>query len=286
MEKNILNANVSIITTSIDRKDELHRFFQSINRQKNIDLRSVQIIFVDQGDNSEIFNLLDDKIDKIIIKSDKCSLSSARNMAIPYVKNAIVAFGDDDCWYEDDCLSKVYKRIINDGFDGVIAKSLDERGNLNVPSPNKLTKLSVYNHPGAISYAIFLVFDKNLFFDENIGVGSPYGLSSGEETDYLIEYLRRHQGVYFDNNIVVFHPYCKSTYFNDYFEKTYRYSKGMGYLLKKQRYPFRIILRYIFRPLCGSVLYVIIGKTWYAKRSFCILKGRLAGLMYKLNSIV
>lgn len=281
-----MNTNISIITTSIDRKSELQRFFQSINKQKDIDLGSIQVIFVDQGDNSEIFNQLDFRIDKTRIKSNKCSLSSARNKALPYVRNAIVAFGDDDCWYEEDCISKVYKRIANDGFYGVIAKSLNENGGLNVPAPNKLTKLSVYNHPGAISYAIFLLFDKNITFDENIGVGSPYGLSSGEETDYLIEYLRRYPNVYFDNNIVVYHPYSNSTYFKDYFEKCYSYSKGMGYLLKKQKYPFRIILIHLYRPLCGSLIYLLIGKPWLAKRSYFILKGRLAGLMFKFNSIV
>ena len=99
-----MNTNISIITTSIDRKSELQRFFQSINKQKDIDLGSIQVIFVDQGDNSEIFNQLDFRIDKTRIKSNKCSLSSARNKALPYVRNAIVAFGDDDCWYEEDCI--------------------------------------------------------------------------------------------------------------------------------------------------------------------------------------
>ncbi len=67
----------------------------------------------------------------------------------------MVAFGDDDCWYEDYCFMNIFKMFAL-GYDGVIGQSINEKGNNNVPTPKKQTKLDTYNHPGAISYTYFL----------------------------------------------------------------------------------------------------------------------------------
>ena len=268
---------ISIITTSINRKQELARFCNSINEQRGINYEDIQLIFVDQGDNKNVLNTLDAKIDVTYVKHPPCSLSKARNIAIPYVKNEIVAFGDDDCWYDKDCLKIVFNKIFVEGLDGVIGQSLNESGKNNVPSPCKQVKLGVYKHPGAISYTIFLRYDSSLRFDENIGVGSPYGLSSGEETDYLIQYIRKHENVFYDPALIIFHPEKLTSYFDDFFQKNFLYSKGFGYLLKKQNYPLAQKLRSFIRPFGGIFIYLLLGNLLYAKRSFYILKGRLIG---------
>ena len=267
---------ISIILTSINRKEELERFFKSINHQKNIDFALIQLIFVDQGDNKESLAILDSDIDVVYLQHDPCSLSMARNMALPFVKNEIVAFGDDDCWYDEFCLEQVLATI-SQNFDGVIGQSINEHGKNNVPTPKSQTRLSVYNHPGAISYTIFLKFDKSLRFDENIGVGSPYGLSSGEETDYLIEFIRKHPKVYFFPSLKVYHPEKLSSYFKNFYQKNFQYSRGAGYLLKKQHYPMLLKIKYFIRPLGGIFYYLLKGDVCYSKRSFYILYGRIVG---------
>ena len=267
---------ISIITSSINRKNELLRFCCSINNQKNIELSNIQFIFVDQGENKDVISSLDSKIDITYLRHEKCSLSEARNYALPYVKNEVVAFGDDDCWYEDYCFMNIFKMFAL-GYDGVIGQSINEKGNNNVPTPKKQTKLDTYNHPGAISYTIFLKFDDSLIFDENIGVGSPYGLASGEETDYLIEFIRKHENVYFCPNVKVYHPEKLNSYFDNFYQKNYQYSRGTGFLLKKQHYPFFIKLKYFVRPLGGIFIHLFRGNIVYAKRSYYILIGRIIG---------
>lgn len=273
--------NISIITTSIDRKQELLRFCNSINKQKSISLSNIQFIFVDQGENYNIISELDSNIDVTYLSHKQCSLSEARNYALPYVKNKIVAFGDDDCWYEDSCLANVFQ-ILAQGYDGVIGQSINEKGNNNVPTPKCQIKFGVYNHPGAISYTIFLKYDNSIRFDENIGVGSPYGLASGEETDYLIEFIRKHENVIFSPSIKVFHPEKLSSYFENFYQKNFQYSRGTGYLLKKQKYPVRIKLKYFIRPFGGIIIHLIKGNVVYAKRSCCILFGRIVGYFTRI----
>lgn len=274
---------ISIITTSINRKSELKRFFKSINQQKNIDFSQVQLIFVDQGDNEDLLSIFNPVIDIVYLQHAPCSLSMARNMALPFVKNNIVAFGDDDCWYDEFCLEQVLTKL-SQGLDGVIGQSINEHGKNNVPTPKCQTRLSVYNHPGAISYTIFLKFDEALKFDENIGVGSPYGLASGEETDYLIEFIRKHPKVYFCPSVKVYHPEKLSSYFKNFYQKNYQYSRGAGYLLKKQHYPLLLKIKCFVRPLGGIFIHLMKGDVSRSKRSFYILSGRIVGYFTSIKS--
>ena len=110
---------ISIILTSIDRKMELARFVKSLNEQKDFELSKLQLIFVDQEENKELFNTLAPKIEFVYIKYHKCSLSEARNQALPYVKKEIICFGDDDAWYDKDTFSNLQKNF-NEGVDGVL----------------------------------------------------------------------------------------------------------------------------------------------------------------------
>ena len=90
---------LSLIQTSQDRKDELERFVKSLNEQVGIDFNEIQLIFVDQEDNKQIFNDLDKRIDFVYIKYHHSSLSHARNIGLKHVTGDYVGFPDDDCWY-------------------------------------------------------------------------------------------------------------------------------------------------------------------------------------------
>lgn len=274
--------NISIITTSIEKKQELRRLLESINRQ-SVPLSKIQFIFVDQGENRELLSVLDSRIGVRYIKAERCSLSRARNMALPYVEHEVVAFGDDDCWYSPGCFAAVLRRMEEEGYDGVVGHAVDETGKSLMPSPSRPTHLTVYEHYGACSITLFLRFDASLSFDEHIGVGSPYRLASGEETDYLIEFIRRHGRVIYDNGILIYHPYSDSTYFKDYFKKIYLYSRGTGYLLRKQKYPLSKIAMNFIRPMGGTLIFLLRGKFRLSKRSFHIFLGRCSGFCFNSN---
>ena len=93
-----------------------------------------------------------------------------------------------------------------------------------------------------------LKYITGFFFDENIGVGSPYRLSSGEETDFLIRSIRKlGNNILYDNHIIVHHPKNKCGNFINTEIKQYEYARGWGYLLRKYRYPLREYIKSFLR---------------------------------------
>ncbi len=277
---------LSLIQTSQNRRKEIARFIDSLNNQININFSELQLIFVDQEDNVDLFKSLNSSIEFNYIKSKHISLSCARNIALPFVKGNFVAFPDDDCWYEPNVLNSVLSHL-EGGLDGVIGLGTDEYGVFTNSFPKDSQFLSFYNHCGAISYTIFLRYDPFISFNEDIGVGSPYKLSSGEETDYILHFMKRKRNfkIFFDNTIIIHHPLAKSDYFENEIKKMYYYSRGEGYLMKIHNYPAVILLSKFFRPLLGMFLNLLLFKLPRVKRSYNILKGRIEGYNYKIVKI-
>lgn len=273
----------SIILTSINRKKELRRFVDSLNAQVNFDLSKIQLIFVDQDENNLIFDGLNHNIEFIYIKYHKCSLSEARNQALPYVKNEILCLGDDDAWYDDDTFSML-SSLLTDEIDGVIISAKNEDGILINNFPTKKQWLTYTKHCGALSISMFLRHDRNLMFDENIGVGSAHNLLSGEETDYLLCYMERHPGfkILYTPEITVRHPLAIKQNFDNYLQKNYYYARGAGYVLKKHSLPITYKLRSFLRPLTGIFVYSFIDR-FKCKKSYYLLKGRLEGYFFRLK---
>ena len=272
---------ISLIQTSQDRRHELARFVASLNGQTGIDFSLLQLVFVDQGDNADVFRTLDSRIDFVYIKYRRCSLSHARNVALRHVDGDYVAFPDDDCWYEPDVLARVIS-LLRSGCAGVVGKGTDENGAPTNDFPRNARKLTMYDHCGAISYTIFLKYVKSVSFDENIGVGSPYRLCSGEETDYLLGVMAAvGTEVYYEPGVVVHHPIGKIGNFKNDRDKQYLYARGWGYVMRKHSYPARIVLRSFIRPLGGIILYSIRLDWHKAIRSYVLLRGRLEGFFHK-----
>lgn len=277
--------NITLILTSRDRKTELKRVVDSLNIQNSIDYKKIQLIFVDQEDNKTIFYNLNPRIDFLYIRYHKCSLSEARNQALPYVKNDIICFVDDDAWYDNNTFMTV-EQFLDLGYDGVFGIVQNEK-NIHVSVfPSQAQQLSYTNHCGAMSASMFIKFDPSLRFDENIGVGSPYNLGSGEETDYLLTYMEKHPdfNFFFTPEIVVRHPAPKLCADESYFIKNYSYARGFGYVLRKHRkLPLLYKLKQLIRPLGGLIIYSFTNGQ-KAKKSFYLLKGRLEGFFYTVRA--
>lgn len=279
------NIKLTLIQTSQNRLNEVRRFVESLNKQTNISFCCIQYIFVDQGNNKSAFLNLNKDIEFDYIQIERCSLSHARNFALERVKGKYVAFPDDDCWYESDTLFKVFSALDERDLDGISGIGYNDKGILTSTFPKKSSVITKTNLCAAISYTLFLRFEINLRFDENIGVGSPYKIGSGEESDYLLTLLEQYDyRVYYDNSIVIYHP-AESDAVKDCnaLLKAYMYARGDGYLLKKHRMPFSLIVIQLLRPLVGLLFFLFLFKLFESKRSYYRLKGRIEGLMFKLQ---
>ena len=283
MLKGDIKMRISLIQTSQNRRNELHRFIKSLNAQIGIDFKQVQLIFVDQENNLEVFDEIDKRIEFQYIKYKHCSLSHARNIGLKYVKGDYVGFPDDDCRYEPNALYKIINSL-KTGFDGVVAKGTDEQGKLTNVFPNKQRVLDKFNRCGAISYTIFVRFDRSVFFDENLGVGSPHGLGAGEETDYILRLMEENDfKILYNPEITVHHPSFAPIINQQTLAKIKSYSCGNGYLMYKHNFPIGYVLKQIVRPMLGFTVYWMCGKTNRAQHSFNIFTGRLKGYLFGLR---
>ena len=274
---------ISLIQTSQNRREELTRFVHSLNQQQGIDFKDVQLIFVDQENNREVFRELNKDVMFDYIQTQHCSLSHARNLAIPLVKGKYVAFPDDDCWYEPDTLSQVLFILVNEGYDGVSGKGTNKDGKLTSIFPDCESTITSIRRCAAISYTMFFKFNPTVKFDENMGVGSPYDLGAGEETDYMLNLIKEfNYRIKYSPDIIVHHPCTEDSLVTKeaLLKKAYSYARGSGYLMQKHHFPFRYYVNQFLRPLGGMILYTLQFKKCHAKKSFLQFKGKLEGYYF------
>ena len=250
-----------LVVATIDRVDELERLLASLERQTQTSLR---VLLVDQNDDDRVQPVLEahPALDLERIRAPR-GLSRARNAGLPRLRADVVAFPDDDCTFPDDLLERVDARLADPGLDGLTGRA---------PAPATwehdaatLTRDNLWNR--AISFTIFLrreVVERVGAFDESLGLPS----SSGEEIDYLVRALDAGARIEYDPAIVVMHP-DKPV---DLATVGARDGASIGYILRKHRYPRRVVARMLLRPAAGIVL-----DPRRARFHLATLHGRLRG---------
>lgn len=276
---------LSLVQTSQNRRKELARFLKSLNAQAGIDFRQIQLVFVDQGNNRDVFDALNPQINFVYVKGEICSLSKARNVGLEYVTGEYIGFPDDDCWYEPDTLCKVMHYLKRGDFQGVTGKGTNEKGELTSNFPKTAACLTTTKRCSAISYTLFFRYKSGENFDESIGVGSPYNIGAGEETDYLLNLMQKYNyKVYYDPDISIHHPTNAIYDWGQIKKKTYSYARGGGYLMQKHTFPFIYKFMQFFRPFAGMIMSMVKLDFKSSMRSFLNLKGRIEGYNWKNKS--
>ena len=217
---------ISFIVTSINRVYKLNRFFLSLKKNiLNLGNKKFQLIFIDQS-NNVLFKKSIEMMQSLanleieVISSKKISLSKARNLGITYAKGLFVAFPDDDCIYPSNLISD----ILQESF---IYKDIRC-----FVCPYSHVKKDFYSFKfmsrhevmfRAISFSFFLRNNLQLF-NENLGVGAEFG--AGEETEYLLRYLKKNEKSLAVNTKTIFHEDVTGSSIS----RTISYSKGFGAL--------------------------------------------------------
>ncbi|MGZ8897866.1 MAG: glycosyltransferase family 2 protein [Halobacteriota archaeon] len=274
--------HISLVLATIGRTHELARFLHSLDLQ---DARGIELVVVDQNPDDRLLPLLLQERAYIVkhIRADR-GLSRARNVGLCHVSGAIVGFPDDDCWYPPGLIATVITWFEdNPHWDGLTGRSIDEDG---APSNARFAAArgqidveGVWTR--GISYTIFLRRQLTKLvgqFDENIGLGAGTRFGSGEETDYLIRALRRNARVFYEPRISVFHPRAVIASDANLSGRARLYGGGMGYVLRKHKYPLRHLLRVLVRPIVAGAFYLVsfrVGKARYYLHTFM---GRLDGI--------
>lgn len=271
----------SLILATMGRIDEVEMFIKSLLIQT---YKNFELIIVDQNNHDkikEICLLYKNQINIKYIKIKPRGLSNARNMGMRLCTGDIISFPDDDCEYYEETLHRVHEKFKLYTDDIVTFKIIDKDTKLNtcgnwLDVDTSINKKNIFNT--AISITIFVKNKKNeeLRFDENLGVGTR--LSSGEETDFILELLNRgYKGTYYCD-IYVYHPQKEKD-----FSRGYNYALGTGAVYYKEsigRKNYKYIFNY-FKSIIGSLIRIctslIKGNIKIAKYNKSVLKGRIDG---------
>jgi glycosyltransferase involved in cell wall biosynthesis len=183
----------SLIVATLGRVEELRRLFVSLSEQT---YRNFEIILVDQNTDDRLLPLVSDYSRCFCLEHIHSAkgLSKARNVGMKYVSGDVIAFPDDDCWYDSDLLQRLAAMFpVNSGWAGITGRAVDQNGD---PTSGRWDRRTGVITPGnvwrrAISFSIFLRTSVAVMhhFDETLGVGAETPWGAGEETDFLLRVI-------------------------------------------------------------------------------------------------
>lgn len=280
-----MTPRVSLVLATVGRCDDLIRMFDSLAAQS---LGDFELIVVDQNPDARLDAPLAHAaalgLSLRHLRLDRPNLSAARNCGIKAAQGEIIAFPDDDCWYEPDVLTEVAA-----AFDalparsGVVARWVEQMaGQAAVPASGEELALAAWrDFRGGNASSITLFFRRSVFerlggFDERFGVGRWYG--AAEETDLMLRVLGAGMSVVYWPSACVHHAFgrTKNIPLGRLWHSHRQRERGSGALYAKHRMSSRVVLRGLCSPLikpwfAGSLRGVVLG--WASTL------GRLEGML-------
>ena len=205
---------ISLILATFGRAETIAQLVQSLMVQE---YSAFELIVVDQNPDDRVVPYLNSARECGIlikhIRMEKPNLSAARNLGIRHSEGAIVAFPDDDCWYQPDTLREVLTAFArHTQWQGVVAQWVEQvAAEVGQDQAEVLVEADWRNFRGGNASSITLFLKRSLFdslggFDERLGVGQWFG--AGEETDLILRTLRLGALVGRWRGAQVHHPYA------------------------------------------------------------------------------
>ncbi len=274
----------SVIIATLNRTKELFIMLDSL---KNQDFKDFETIIVDQNEDDllqEVISRYEAFLNIKHIKIAARGASNARNNGIKMAKGDILTFPDDDCEYPDYFLFKVNKCFNDNTEHGIVANTMDKVDGK--PIANLSSKNIVISRSNilktVIEAGIFIKSDiaKDIWFDENLGVGARSGYCSDEGPDYVLQLLNKGAKMKFYPDLRMFHPNPVKVYNEQTSLRAFNYGMGRGYFLRKNKFGFVTITYYLSLYLVGmmkGVLFFNLRMIEYFKNGF---KGRYQGYFY------
>ena len=270
----------ALVVATVDRADGLRILLDSLERQT---YRRFRVLLVDQNDDDRVGPAIAGSPDLEIARlRAPRGLSRARNVALPHVDADVVAFPDDDCAYPNDLLERIARRFAErPELDGLTGRTTDPDGGSSgrwSTQAGRVERDTVWHR--ANSASMFLrrhVVERVGAFDEQLGLGSGSRWSSGEEIDYLVRALDSGARIEYDPSLIVHHELRTFTP-EELRAVGLRDGGSVGHILRKHRYPSRVLARMLVRPVGGVVVSLARRDLARARFHAATLRGRLAGL--------
>ncbi|MDR2161170.1 MAG: glycosyltransferase [Desulfovibrio sp.] len=270
---------VSLLVATLGRAAPLEKLFASLNRQT---YGNFEVLVADQnapGFLDASMNCLDSSIPVRRVSLPAQGVSKARNALLPLAGGDIIAFPDDDCCYRPETLQYVIDLFTRFPHLGGIIVGWSEAWPSDAPAP-PATDISLATLENAFMVAGMLTqfyrreVAEQVLFDPKLGPGTglPYGC--GEDTDYLLQVLKKGWLVGRSPEALVCHS---KPDFSDpaMLSKTRAYALGRMHLLRKHKFSLWFKLANIFYPLCRMPFES--PRTWPYRRTMFL--GRIKGFL-------
>ena len=275
----------SILLATYGRTAELHQLFGSLLRQSWQDF---DVIVIDQNADDRLVEVLDRYAGQLPLRRLRSARGHSRalNVGLAHVTGEIVAFPDDDCWYDPDLLERVTRFFQkNPKWSGLTGREVPEPGfscgGRWEQRPGPVTPRNIWRQ--AITFSMFLrrsVAD-SLSFDESLGVGAGTPWGAGEETDYLLRALEQGHAIYYDPSLGVWHRGKSGPYSPEVYARARNYGRGVGRVLRKHRSPSYSVATHLIRPLGGALLWLGAGRPEKTRYHWSTFVGRMGGWLAK-----
>lgn len=273
----------SLILGTFGRTEELEHYLASLDAQS---YRNFELIVLDQNPDDRLAPVLapyEGRFAILRLRSEK-GLSRANNLGLRHASGVIVGFPDDDCRYPPDLLGRV-AQFFSDNPDaaGLCGRSVDSGGHDSNgrydAEPGAVDRLTLWRR--SVQYAVFLRVEsvRGAWFDEDLGPGAGTAYWASDETDFLLQLLRRGATLRYDPTLTVIHPHPVKTYDQRARRRSYHYGCSMGRVLRKHRYPPSFVARMLFHPLRQAALALARLEPDEAGYRWSAFKGRVRGLL-------
>lgn len=207
-----------LLPTLGSREEELIRLFDSLENQIH---KNFEVIVVTQGNHEKVAEiLLNYKFEYKHIPMEGRGIAIARNIGLPHINGDVLAFADDDGWYDKEALQIVKEHIEKYDPDIVTFRHIDPYKNeytraypeseiLGFKKMDTLKQMSLDIYININRVPVYIDG-----FDERFGVGSKY--NSGEENIYLMDlYNKGYKKMYYFPIIIAYHPKKECNYLDE-----------------------------------------------------------------------
>ncbi len=250
----------SLVLATYGRSDVLEPMLASLKSQT---FRGFELIVVDQNSDDRVAPMLEPlrRADVAVrhLRLAEPNLSAARNLGIQNARGTFVAFPDDDCWYELDCLARIAEAVqARPDVAGWIIRWVEALPDDEPPRAPEITRAAFRAFRGgdASSISLFLglaAVRQVSGFDARIGVGRYYG--AGEETDLMIRFLDSGASVRYLPDARVHHHFdpVRPALTWARWQGVLRRERGVGALYAKHRLASRVIVRGMLAPVWNGM---------------------------------
>lgn len=251
-------SRFSLIVATVNRYDELSVLLSTLLEQATQDF---ELIVVDQNQDDSLAPLLEqwqrdatqglsetDDVPRLVRLRALPGLSKARNLGLEHATGDIIAFPDDDCWYQPTTLGFVDQWFLQNPDYGILC--IGSRDRTGAISNNRwpqercdLTRTNVFRTTATYTYFLHRKrISGQLLFDPEIGPGAATIYGAGEDTELVLSLVNRGIRGRFLKSPFIGHP--SKPY--DSSERARSYGAGFGRVMAKHRMPAQFVGLFLF----------------------------------------